>query len=434
MKTPNVNIKDLLKVFGFLRNNLALLVPILIAVVALLLFVPTTLLSGRLRHKIKSDSVDVARQIDSLVQEVAEAAQAEALEPYIEAYAQDANAIEDAIRQTTLRELLDYRVFADPNQTSQLVFDPFRRKYLEAVEAMLERVKAGDPPTDVEIYAALEASRATSGRGRTGMTRAGTSAGRLNVRGMSPLDRKIVEKICEDRAKTIKVYINPIDLGGYLYWSEWKFEDWDKAIRDSWYWQMAYWMLEDVLTTVEQMNKDADHVLRSPVKRVMNVQFTQTRTGRVTIGRSRRATAARDKQTPTYVTNVRNAMSATPCTGRFSSPAEDAVMDVMHFQVTVIVRAAEVMHFMQELCSAKTHKFRGWFGDQPEQTYQHNQISILESASGPVDREHFDHSSFQYGEDEVVSLDLICEYVFHVPAYAAIQPKVVADDIAGTGK
>ena len=97
-----------------------------------------------------------------------------------------------------------------------------------------------------------------------------------------------MSKVLEDKARGIKVYVNPIDLGGYLYWSDWKFEDWDKAIKDSWYWQMAYWILEDVVTTVEEMNQSADNVLHAPVKRVMNVLFTQSRMGRTMIGRGRR--------------------------------------------------------------------------------------------------------------------------------------------------
>jgi hypothetical protein len=246
---------------------------------------------------------------------------------------------------------------------------------------------------------------------------------------MTENDRKIVEKICEDRAKGIKVYVNPIDLSGYVYWSDWKFEEWDKATKDAWYWQMAYWMLEDVVTTVQTMNKDAASVLDAPVKRVMSVLFTQSRGGRSIIGRGRRVTVPKDKQTPNYVTSIRNAMTGQPLTGRFSSAATDAVMDVMHFEVTVVVKASEQMHFMQELCSAKTHKFRGWHGDQPEQTYKHNQISILESTVSPVDRESFDHSGFQYGNDEVVSEDLICEYLFYVPAYGKIQPKEIGEDI-----
>ena len=96
---------------------------------------------------------------------------------------------------------------------------------------------------------------------------------------MTETDRKIVAKVCEDKAKAAKVYVNPVDVGGYAYWSDWKFEDWDKAIRDCWYWQMAYWILDDATAAVEQINKDSDSVLRSPVKRVIGVLFTQARTG-----------------------------------------------------------------------------------------------------------------------------------------------------------
>ncbi len=444
MSSPNIDLKTLLsllsvfKKLSVLKNNLALLVPIGIALVAILMFVPTTLLSGKLRRQIDEQSVKASQEIDRLIREVNEAARAEALEPYIKAYEQDAKDMNDLIVHTTMRELLDYQVFADPNQTSQLVFDPFRQKYLAGVETMLKNLKAGAPPTDVEINAALESAspRSLSGRNRMstgmGMGRTGTQ-GQFNrgwsFRRMNDTDRKIVEKVCEDRAKGMKVYVNPIDLGGYVYWSDWKFEEWDKATKDAWYWQMAYWMLEDVGTTVQMMNQEADHVLKSPVKRIMSVVFTQSRGGRSMIGRGRRMMVPKDKQTPNYVTSIRNAMTGTPLTGRFSSSAADAVMDVMHFEVTVVVRAADAMHFMQGLCSAKSHKFRGWYGDQPEQTYKHNQISILESTISPVDREDFDHSGFQYGEEEVVSVDVICEYLFYVPAYAKLQPKEIGEDI-----
>jgi hypothetical protein len=179
------------------------------------------------------------------------------------------------------------------------------------------------------------------------------------------------------------------------------------------------------------MNKSADNVLHTPVKRVMNVLFTQSRMGRTMIGRGRRRPmAAKDQEAPTYVTGVKNAMTGTPCTGRFSNPDSD--YDVMQFEVRVVAQASEVMHFMQELCSAKTHQFRGWYGDQPPQTYKHNQITILESSVTPVDREDFDHGSFEYGPDEVVDVDLICEYLFDVKAYDSIMPKEVKDEISGT--
>ena len=314
---------------------------------------------------------------------------------------------------------------------SPLLFEPFRQGYLSGVDAMLKSLNAGTPARG---YGAL---RRLGGLGLALQeppqpTANARSNQRLTIRMLPETDRKIVTTVCEDKAKGIKVYASPIDLGGYVFWNDWKFEGWDKAIRDCWYWQMAFWILEDVTTTVRQMNKDSENVLKSPVKRIMGALFTQSRTARSMLGgRSRRVNAPKDKQTPTYAVNIKTAMSGSPCTGRFCNET----LDVMQFEVHVIVNAADVMHFMQELCGSKTHKFRGWRGDQPEQTFKHNQIAILESHILPVDREEPDHGSYEYGPDEVVDMDLICEYVFNKAAFDIEKgndhvPKVVSDDIA----
>jgi hypothetical protein len=448
MAKANIDLKDILpllkklNILGFLKNNRALLVPIIIVILAILLFVPTTLLSRSLRATIKDKSVKASQDIDRLIRDVNQAAEAEALEPYIRAYEQDAKDMNDLIVHTTMRELLSYKIFADPNNISQLAFDPFRQGFVSGIEAMLLSLKAGGPPTEADIYAALEtSSRSPFNRGRTGGGRAPTAGGaygagygrmggiagmRMNFRMMTENNRRIVEEVCADKARNAKVYANPVDIGGYAYWSDWKFEKLDKAIKDAWYWQIAYWIIEDVAATIQQMNQDAENVLAAPIKRIMSVQFTQSRTGRSMLGRGRRMmNIPRDKQTPSYATGIRNAMTGTPCTGRFTND----VQDIMQFEVRVIVRSADAMRYVQELCSAKTHKFRGWLGDQPEQVYKHNQISILESQISPVDREDFDHSSFQYGEDEVVDVDLICEYALVRAAYASLIPKEVLDDI-----
>ena len=63
MDKPNINIKDILSKLSFLRNNLALMVPILIAVVALLLFIPTRILGGKLRETVTQNSARTAQRI-----------------------------------------------------------------------------------------------------------------------------------------------------------------------------------------------------------------------------------------------------------------------------------------------------------------------------------------------------------------------------------
>ena len=68
---------------------------------------------------------------------------------------------------------------------------------------------------------------------------------------------------------------------------------------------------------------------------------------------------------------------------------------------------------MQQLCSAKQHVFKGFFGREPERRFEHNQITILESNINSIDRNDGAHHLYRYGEDAIVELDLTCEYLFN---------------------
>jgi hypothetical protein len=85
---------------------------------------------------------------------------------------------------------------------------------------------------------------------------------------------------------------------------------------------------------------------------------------------------------------------------------------------------------MQQLCSAKQHKFRGFFGDEQEQIFRHNQIAILESDIRSIDREDETHRLYRYGEDAVVELDLVCEYIFNRSGYDVVKPESVKKESA----
>jgi hypothetical protein len=440
MSKPNISMKDALGKLGFLKNNLALLVPIIIAVAALLLFIPTRILRGKLQETIRQESVRMGGQIDNLIQDVNKASEAEAFD--IDRYAKDVNDIELLAKQTTLRELLSYKLFPDTNELSPLLFEEFGSKYVAGIEAMLTDMGAQGPPADAEIGAALRnAPRATYQRGGAyGGYSPGPSPMMPTVSGYgqrrafritSEMDLKILDKVCADRARAAKVYANFIDMDGYTYWSEWKFEDRDKAYRDCWYWQLGYWIIEDVAATVREMNMDAENILNAPVKRLMNVSFVLR--SRMAGMRRRRVGIRRNKdvQSPAYVTSARDAMTKS-CTGRFTNEE----IDVVHFNARAVVRADDVMPFMQKLCRAKEHKFRGFFGDLPERRYEHNQITVLESNIAPVNRQSYEHDLYRYGDDAVVELDLICEYIFQKAAYEDIKPQLVKDDIveAATAK
>jgi hypothetical protein len=439
----NINVKEILKKLSFFKNNLSLLVPILIAVFALLLFIPTRILGSRLRKTIEQQSAQTGRTITALASQLEEAARAKRMEPYINAYARDANQIENLIKQTTLRELLSYRLFPDTNERTTLLFEEFGRQYRGGVDAMLQSVKAGVPPTDTEIMAALQKAPQSmmgpyggaygaygQGPARAPSPTMQTSSPYGRNPGMSALmmtdtQRKIFDTICQEKAQAVGMYASPIDVAGYLYWNDWVFENRDAAYKDCWYWQMGYWMIEDVFTTVREMDKGSTSTLDAPVKRVMNVSFVLGRTTGRSIRRSGRAMRTKKEgENPTYVTSTKDAMT-TPCTERFSNEA----FDVMQFDVRVIVDTKSTLAFMKQLCAAKSHKFSGWKGNEPPQTYLHNQITILESSTAPVDPEAVEHMAYKYGDSQVVELDLICEYLFSKAAYENVKPQQVKDDI-----
>ena len=441
---PKMNPMDILKKLSVLKNNLSLLAPILIAVVALLLFIPTRILSGKLRTAIKQQSEEVGRTVTSLIGQVEQAAKAKQMEPYLNAYAKDANQIEKEMKRTTLRELLTYRIFPDTNERTTMLFEEFGERYRSGIDVMLQSVKAGVPPTDSEIKAALERTPQSTYGGGYGPSDGAYSRAPMQM--MNPMgpavpgrdrqfssfglpepQRKIVDTICREKARATGVYLSPVDLGGYVYWSDWKFENRDAAYRDCWYYQLGYWVIEDVIATVRKMNQNGTCILDSPVKRVMNTGFVFGRSAMRRGVRRPGMGAIRTKQegeNPTYVTSARNAMT-TPCTGRFCG--ED--IDVIHFEVRVVVDARDVMNFLKELCSAKEHKFRGWKGTEPEQTYKHNQITVLETNVAPVDKMDLDHDFYVYGDEPVVDLDLICEYILNKAAYEGIKPQLIKDDI-----
>lgn len=87
---------------------------------------------------------------------------------------------------------------------------------------------------------------------------------------------------------------------------------------------------------------------------------------------------------------------------------------------------------MKELCRAKEHVFRGYpDGNEPPQTFKHNQISVLESKFGSIDLNSYEHKYYRYGDEAVVSLDLVCEYIFDVGGYEKLTPEPVKKDLAG---
>jgi hypothetical protein len=50
---------------------------------------------------------------------------------------------------------------------------------------------------------------------------------------------------------------------------------------------------------------------------------------------------------------------------------------------------------------------------------------------GSIDLNGMTHRYYRYGDEPVVSLDLICEYVFNIEGYKTLIPQPVLDTLDG---
>jgi hypothetical protein len=445
------NFRDIVQKLSVFKNNVSLLVSVIIALVSVLLFVPTQLMSGRLRDQIDQESITKGTEVQTFAAKPLSRRQWEVMEKRQIEYANDANEIAKLAKQSTQRELLSYEIFPAPTDLSTLIFKKFGQRFREGVDELIARANAGDCPTAVEIERGLENSsgiRGTRG-GRMGpsmgapmgasmrpsMMRASRNP-LMNPYGggmygmMGEVRRTIIDEICTERAQSCSVYVNPVDLAGYEFWADYKLAvDPNTAIEDCWYHQLAYWVIEDIFDTIEAMNSAYDSVLTAPVKRLQSLTFTMglkspAAGGGVFTGRGRRrgSRAKRDEaDKPAYVFSMEDGLTES-CTGRFT----DDDIDVTHFNVAVVIGTKAVLPFMQELCSAKQHVVRDAAPPAGDPNSKHNQITILETKIRSIDQveqEGIAHRFYRYGEDIVVELDLICEYIFNKEGYDDIKPE-----------
>ncbi|MHC4115606.1 MAG: hypothetical protein ACYSSL_09870 [Planctomycetota bacterium] len=371
-------LRGLTQKLSFIKDFSSLAVPIIITFIAVLILGVTVLLGNTLKKTVEKGSISqLSNSIKSLSRNPISNGQAGVEEKYQLDYLNDANYIELLSVQTTQRALLSYKIFPSPKDLSYLIFEEFGERFCEGIEKQLVQIKAVDCPTDAEIDKHLEMSGFL---GRSGFS----YAGRRSYGGtMGEVVSTIQQAVCEDKALSTFVYCNPVDISGYEFWGQYQYFGATQAVEDCWYWQLAYWVIEDVLSTIGKLNSGSASVLTSPVKRLLEISFVAGSGGSYGLrsGAGSRPTASytAGKVRPGYILSTQG-LSIRPYTKRICN--ED--IDVTHFNLSVVVSSKAVPLFMRELCSGKEHRFKSFHGDKEEQVFKHNQITILESVVLPV--------------------------------------------------
>ena len=399
-------LKDITKSLTFLKDYSSMVVPMVIILVALIFMVLTPLSGKALKEQIETESIQrLGNNIRALQDSLVPTQQAEIEAKYQDAFAEDANKIALMAINTTKRDLLSYQIFPEPKDVSAFIFKDFGEGWRSAIINLITNANGRDCPTQTEIDNELKMAGSKSGSGQ------GRGAGNKK----NELTTTVVDALCIAKANSASLYIAPENISGYMFWEKYEFTDKDKALADCWYWQIGYWIIEDVLDSAKSVNGNSQSVLTSPVKRILDISFdSETQKGRDSGN-------AASQKAPRYVTSPKVAMTSS-CTGRTCN--QD--YDVVHFSVEVVISAKAIPIFMQALCSAKEHKFRGFHGELDENTYLHNQITILENSIQPVSTGK-GQDLYRYGDDSVFKLSLICEYLLNKTGYEEIKPEKVKE-------
>jgi len=473
------NIKDILQKLSVFKSNMSLLIPVIITVVAGLLFIPTQLMSSKLKKQVEQDSVRKGKEIKKYSESSVSSEQWKNAAQHQEEHAKDEEDVGNLSRQTTQRELLSYDIFPapDPNNFTPLVFQQFGGQFRKGIDNLIAKFNGNNCPTVAELQRRLENSAAFSrmGGGRGGRDSMGFSSrsslgsesmrmpslgaggrsafgsrggsmdgmmgGSMMLGSNNELAQMIIDEVCLGRAKSSSIYIDPMDLSGYEFWANYEYDvETENGIKDCWYYQLAYWVVEDIFDTIGAMNSAYENVLTAPVKRLEHVSFTTmgmmlagrnvTMMGRGgSMGGRRTSRMGEGGDRPEYLLSVTDGLTES-CTARYSK--EEYGIDVIHFNFAVIVDVHAVLPFMQQLCSAKEHQFSGYpQGNESPQTFKHNQITVLETKIISVTPEDGYNFLYRYGEDPVVELDLVCEYIFNREGYEPIKPEPVKKTLKG---
>lgn len=418
-------IKEIFNKMSFLKNYSAFILPVILLVVFLIVqFGFGTILSKKFKGRIEKESIRKGSQLSSLSSQDIARNQWEVEKAYMDAFEADTNKILDIVKHTGQRELLSYKIFPEPKDTSILIYKEFGKNYRQAINDLFEKNRVLQRPSDFEIEKALEQSKSpasTTSRSRrfTAMPNFRRNSSR-SFDQMDSLGKKIIKSLCEATARKASFYADPVDIPGYDYWEEapvnteedrsTQQEHYEyKSIRQStalcWYWQLGYWIIEDIFKTISSMNSDFDNVLDAPVKRLMSIDFGGS-------SQLRGSVQSTTSNPPYYVTDNAPGMIIS-YTGRKSDPSRD----VVHFKLSVVLDAQKVLGFMKQLSSEKEHTFKGWYGTEPEKTFAHNQITVLQATTSPVDTSDAKHKFYSYGDGAVVKLELVCEYIFERDSY-----------------
>jgi len=411
VKLDMTQIKEALQKLSFLKSYSFLLLPVLIVIGAILVYIPTPIMNGRLQQKIQKESLAKGNSLARMGDEVVSKDQWIQEQKLSDAYLLDVEKASELALEAGQREQISYNIFPAPKDSSVTIFKQFGQTFQNKLESFVKSASGGDRPSDIEL---------------------GLSGGRGGSKSSVKISDKVRNALCLKRAQAISFYASVYDMMFYNYWSVndnnmgqgqgsyFEYTGVDSAVESCWYTQVGYWIIEDVIATIKAVNGSSSSVYSSAVKRLLDFNFG--------LGDGSQSSSA--KALPEYAISSdgtddyrRGSQDAGPVT--LTGRSSNAEVDMVYFNMSLAIDSASMMEFMKELCSAKKHSFIGFDGQSAKHNYKHNQITILDADFEVINRDAAAHKYYRYGDAAVVELVLSCEYVFSKKGYFDIKPVTI---------
>jgi hypothetical protein len=419
MKLPNFKdiLKTVLEKLSVLKNNVSVMISIILALLAILLFIPTQLLSSGLKKEIQRESLEKNANKISGIQVISEEEMENARKDMDRVIA-EANSIALQAVETTKRELLRDDIFNmdpnDPNSSvSRSVFFQFSQDYCGKINQFIKEHNAGLSPTVDEVEKVLDDA------GVKDILSSGATANSYDTMSTeSKIVTMMIEQVCRSRAESSFIYVDPFQISGYGFWSQYQYSNWVQDVENCWYSQLGYWIIEDIFDTIVELNKDNKSLTSAPVKRLMKIYFTPAYEVQDFTSKTGIVSAQNYTDRPKYVLSTDKIPTET-LTGRYCNDN----YHVVHFGVKLVMNTKDLSRFSKQLCSAKKHTYT----DKTGQThnYKHNQITILDMTVKSVNMNIEEHNLCWYGDADVSEVGLTCEYLFNKSGYEDVMPQSV---------
>lgn len=269
---------------NFIKKRLFLIVCVMVFLVGVCLMVLSTMVrADNLKELAKIEAE--YKNMSSLRSQVVHENVLSKLKKNAEDAQSDAARVAEIAGQSSKRPLLFKEVFPEPKESQTLFYEYFAENYCRAIDGFIQQLNGGDRPSTTEIDRLLQDHRERSG----GVSGTGNLGGRyspsMSDRSSSEtLEDKLISGLYVSRAKKVSCYVNPDVFCCYDYWKSHPDGPRDTMLLDSWFTQLAAWIQEDVVLSINQLNRVEVSVLENPVKRLIEVSFGGAEAGTMMTG------------------------------------------------------------------------------------------------------------------------------------------------------